>query len=230
MSCACRPGGRCAHDVRARAPVLAADHHQDGRRADDHPGGRRHPRLRLPAEDDGPHAEPHGPHGAGRLPRLVPAHRRRDQVHPEGGHHPVRGRPAGVRPRPPRRPHLHLPALRRPARRPRPGGAGPRRRHLLRPGRVVARRHRRAHGRLGVGQQVRPPGLAAGRRPAHRLRAAPRARRRRRGHPGQHHEPAGHRPRPGRRGHLRHLAGSATRSSSPRSSASASSWPRPRPS
>ena len=44
--------------------------------------------------------------------------------------------------------------------------------HLLRPGRLVAVGDRRAHGRVGVGQQVLPPRLAAGRRPAHRLRAA----------------------------------------------------------
>ncbi|CAA9279672.1 MAG: NADH-ubiquinone oxidoreductase chain H, partial [uncultured Acidimicrobiales bacterium] len=191
--------------VRARAPLLAADDHQDGDRAVDHPGRRSHPGLRLPAQDDGPHAEPDGAHGARRLPRLVPAHRRRDQVHPEGGHHPGTGRPAGVRPGPARRPHLHLPAVRGRPRRPPAGRPGPRRRHLLRPRRVIAGRHRRAHGRLGLGQQVRPSGVLAGRRPADRLRAAAGARGGRRGHPGQHHEPAGHRPCPGRRRHLRHL-------------------------
>ena len=96
----------------------------------------------------------------------------------------------------------------------------PRHRHLLRAGRVDALGHRHPHGRLGVGQQVRPARRPARRRPAHRLRAAAGARRHRRGHPGRHAEPAGHRRRPGRRRDLRRGAASATRSSSPRSSAS----------
>ena len=63
----------------------------------------------------------------------------------------------------------------------------------------------------------------AGRRPAHRLRAADGARRRRRGHPGRHAQPAGHRraPRPTARSSA--SAASATRTSSPSSSASSSS-------
>ena len=58
-------------------------------------------------------------------------------------------------------------------------------------------------GRLGLGQQVRPHGCAACRRPAHRLRAAAGAGRHRRGHPGRQPQPAGHRGGPGRRRDLR---------------------------
>ena len=50
------------------------------------------PRLRVPAEDDEPHAEPARADGPRRVPRLVPARGRRHQVHPEGRHH------AGARP------------------------------------------------------------------------------------------------------------------------------------
>ena len=63
--------------------------------------------------------------------------------------------------------------------------------------------HRRAHRRLVVGQQVLPHGRPPRRRPAHRLRAADGAGGHRRGDPGRHHEPPGHRHRPGRRRDLR---------------------------
>ena len=56
------------------------------------PARRADPRLRVPAQDDEPHAEPARSDGPRRLPRLVPARRRRHQVPPEGGHH------AGARP------------------------------------------------------------------------------------------------------------------------------------
>ena len=71
--------------------------------------------------------------------------------------------------------------------------AEPRRRRVLRAGGVEPLGHRRAHGRLGERQQVRAARRAARRRPAHRLRAAAAARGRRRGRPGRHDEPAGHR-------------------------------------
>ena len=83
---------------------------------------------------------------------------------------------------------------------------------------------------LGLGQQVRPARRPPGRGPAHRLRAAPAAGGGRRGHPGRDPVHAGHRLRPGRRRHLRHRTPSATRTSSPSSWASSSSWPPCRPS
>ena len=101
--------------------------------------------------------------------------------------------------------------------------ARPRHRHLLRAGGVVALGHRHPHGRLGVGQQVLAHRRPARRRPAHRLRAADGARRRRRGHPGRHAEPAGHRRPPSPTARSSASAASATRSSSPSSSASSSS-------
>ena len=130
-----------------------------------------------------------GPAG-GRPPRLAAAAGRGRQVPPEGGPRPRPGRPPRLQAGAARRADVHLPALRRPPGRPAPRHRRPRRRHLLRPGRVVDLGHRHAHGRLGVGQQVLAHGRPAGRRPAHRLRAADGARRRRRGHPGRHAQPA----------------------------------------
>ena len=66
----------------------------------------------------------------------------------------------------------------------------PRRRHLLRPRRVVDLGDRHPHRRLGVGQQVLAARRPARRRPAHRLRAAAGARRGRRRDPGRHAQPA----------------------------------------
>ena len=84
----------------------------------DRPARRADPRLRLPAQDDEPHAEPARSDGPRRLPRLVPAHRRRPEVHPEGGHHAGRGRPARLRARARRRRAVDVPRLRRDPRRP----------------------------------------------------------------------------------------------------------------
>ncbi len=193
------------------------------------PAGGHHPRLRLPVQDDEPHAEPARPHG-GRPPRRAPAAGRRREVPPEGGHLPREGRPHGLRPRPAGRADLHVPALRGRARRARPRRRGPRHRHLLRLGRVVHLGHRRAHGGLGLGQQVRPDRRPAGGGPAHRLRAAPGAGRGRRGHPGRHPATcrASSSPRPTAPSSA--STPSATRSSSPSSWASSSSWPPCRPS
>ena len=83
---------------------------------------------------------------------------------------------------------------------------------------------------LGELQQVRADGRAACRRAADRVRAAARARGRRRGDAGRHDEPPGHRARPAARIDLRRGAASASRSSSPSSSASPCSWSRRRPS
>ena len=65
---------------------------QDDRHPRDRAARRADPRLRVPAQDDEPHAEPARSDGPRRVPRLVPARGRRHQVHPEGGHH------AGARP------------------------------------------------------------------------------------------------------------------------------------
>ena len=80
--------------VTARARDRLGHHarDQDDRHPDDHPARRADPRLRVPAQDDEPHAEPARSDGPRRLPRLVPARGRRHQVHPEGRHH------AGARP------------------------------------------------------------------------------------------------------------------------------------
>ena len=75
---------------------------------------------------------------------------------------PDEGRPLGLRPRPDGRPDLHLPALRGRPGRPRPHRRGPRRRHLLRPGRLVALGHRRAHGRAGRRPTSTPCSVACG--------------------------------------------------------------------
>ena len=59
------------------------------------PVDRADPRLHVPAEDDEPHAEPARADGPGRVPRLVPARRRRHQVHAEG-RRDARARPTGA--------------------------------------------------------------------------------------------------------------------------------------
>ena len=60
---------------------------QDADRARPRAVDRAHPRLHLLAEDDEPHAEPARADGPRRVPRLVPTHRRRHQVHAKGRHH-----------------------------------------------------------------------------------------------------------------------------------------------
>ena len=138
-------GDRLGHDARD----------QDDRRPRDHPVRRAHPRLHVPAQDDEPHAEPARSDGPRRLPRLVPARRRRHEVPPEGGHHAGRGRSAGLRAGAGRRRDVDVPGLPRDPDRAAPRGQGPRRRRVLRAGGLEPLGHRRAHGRLGERQQVR---------------------------------------------------------------------------
>ena len=130
------------------------------------------PRLRLPVQDHELHAEPPRPDG-GRPPRLPPAPRRRRASSSRRRTSSPNGADMFIFKAAPLVVLIStfllfvvMPASARPRRR------GPRRRRLLRAGRVVALGHRRAHGRLGVGQQVRPHRWPPGRRPAHRLRAA----------------------------------------------------------
>ena len=209
LAAARRLRSRCHHDPRSRC-TSSSETSIDESCARRSAGGRRsrsrrswcsliplgaHPRLHVPAQDDEPHAEPARPDGPRRLPRLVPAHRRRHQVPPEGGHHAGGGRPAGLRAGARGRRDVDVPGLPRdPDRAAARRREGPRRRRVLRAGGLEPLGDRRADGRLGERQQVRAARRAARRRAAHRLRAAAAARGRRRRHAGRHDEPAGHRP------------------------------------
>ena len=141
----------------------------------------------------GPHAEPDRPVVRRWSLGLGAAARRCRQVPPEGRPRPRRGRRAGV----PARPDVvavgtvaifviipFWPRRCRP--RPRP-------RHLLCAGHLVASDPRRPDGRVVFRQQVLADGWCAGRRPAHRLRAAAGAGRGRGRDPGRHDVDAGHR-------------------------------------
>ena len=163
-----------------------------------------------------------GPMEAGPV-RLAAAVRRGRQVAAEGGHRAGRRRPPHLQDGAAHRARVDVPARRRRAVRPRrladelPG------RRVLRPRRVVDQRARHPRRRLVERQQVLAARRPARRRPAHRLRAAARARRHRRGHPGRVDELPGDRRRA--RTPTRSSAGtdSATRTCSPSSSASSCS-------
>ena len=151
-----------------------------------------------------------GPMEAGPYGSLA-AVRRGRQVAAEGGHRPGGGRSPHLQDGPAGRVGVDVPARRRRAVRPRcladrlPG------RCVLRPRRVVDQRARHPRRRLVERQQVLVARWATRRRPADRLRAAPRARRDRRGDPGRVDElPGDHRP-PEQRLHLRLWTSSATR-------------------
>ena len=167
------------------------------------PASRADPRLHVPAEDDEPHAEPARADGPRRVPRLVPARRRRHQVHAEGRHHAGGCRPACLRARAGGRRDVDVPRVRRDPGRPAPRRRTARRRRVLRAGRVEPQRRRRADGRMGEREQVRAARRAARRGAVDRLRAPPRARRGRRGRASRHDEPAGHRRVPAQRRDLR---------------------------
>ena len=127
---------------------------------------------------------------AGGRPRgSAAAPRRRGQVRAEGGSGPRQGRPVRVQGRAARRAHVGRCCSTRCCRPASTSSSPISTWGSSRARRLVALGDRRAHGRVGFGQQVLADGRPAGRGPADRLRAAAGAGRRRRGDPGGHSQP-----------------------------------------